>query len=205
MTTRTAKDIKQDLLKLVEEANNFQEQKLINKIKQHAAELDATAAAIDHAEKAAAYVNFKESEKYVNSLRKEMAETGTVLTDTFNGNSIAVKNIAGDSFRTFDQLKAGRVLKSAEGSLFLATSFTEGHGGSETTLIRLGHKCQASNEPVTPYSGVPCSFDYRSGRLIVAKHDAIKSDTVIIGGKTYVIKSQFLNRDNFHEYVLEQV
>lgn len=203
--SRNFKGIENDMKQLLAEAEAYTANKLIKKLSTHADNLKAATDAMLHSEKVAAYVAFKEAEEYINGLKADIAETGVTLTDTFNASQVSVKSIGNDTFRTFDKLKAGRIYEAKNGTKYLATSFTADFGGSETTLIRLTNKCYSADEKQTPYNGIDCRFSRSTGHLIVAKFDALKTDTVTIDGKMYLVKSAYLNCDSYREYELEQI
>lgn len=183
---RTMKEIEADLEALNKEATALQAKEKQDRIEALTARLKATADQMQHDQRAADYVRFMESKRYVDSLKASIEQNGLEAT-TATGEKFSLLFASGtNTAKTFAVLPLGSTVE-LKGILHLVDDFQHSFGGSTATLLPLSQKFLISDEKATPYSGRPCHFNRNKGLLTVAKKDRLQpSQAVIVDGVKFI-------------------
>lgn len=190
-----------DVEKKFEQLKSEKQQAVLNGITKR---LKSTADQLQHDQRSAVYVQFKEAEAYIMEQKADVESSGQIATDPA-GNQAAVKWIDNATARTFGSFKAGQTITIA-GYSYIVTDFAHSYAGSTLDLLALSSKALIDGEPTTPYSGRPCAFDYGAKTLILANSSRLAAgQTVIISGTKYVPRHIIGSQSYFVKYALEAV
>lgn len=200
---RNINAIETDMKKLVDEVEQVYEQKLSKKATDTLAAINARIDKMTHAAKAEAFLNFKESEKYVEGLKNDVEASGTKAISTFDQSSSSLKKISQDKYLTFANIKTGSV-HEISGTPYLAKHVDASPAGTIVEFLPMSQKFLIAGEPVTPYSGVVCSFDGKE--LTLDNFHRLKPDDVlVISGKSYIPKMSILGQKHYQRFELELI
>lgn len=194
--TMQIEDIQNEIKALEIKIRKHNAEKQAEKQKQILDRLTATAAALAHDQKAAAYLSWYESKSYVDGLKAQIEQDGTPATQPETGLShrLAVNpacdNDGTKTAKTFGHFKAGTVWE-IHGTPHLVTDFQPSPAGSTAKLLPLTAKYQAASRPVTPYSAVPCRWEPATKTLTVPPADRLSPGSqIVIDGKTWQPSAQ---------------
>ncbi len=203
MESRSIKTIEADMAKLVDEFKQIHKQKLVKKASDTLAAINARIDKMSHIAKAEAFLNFKESERYVEGLKQDVESTGTKAISGFDQSSSSLKKIAQDTYLTFANIKTGSV-HEIQGTPYLAKSVDYSPAGTTVEFLPMSQKFLIAGEPVTPFSGVACHFD---GKILTLDnfHRLKPDDVLVIAGKSYIPKMSILGQKHFQRFELEAV
>lgn len=176
----TLEDVNAEIRALTAKIDALTAKKKSEKLINIVTRLKSTTEDMAHTQKAVAYVTYKESEAYIDSLKAEIMASGATATNTLTGTQAAVKlSPDGSTAKTFDVLTPGATL-DISGVAYLVTGFEKSYAGSTAALLRLGTKVLIDGQPVTPYSSIPCDFDCQNKWLTMSIHDRLQQDDIIV-------------------------
>lgn len=203
MSNRTITELQSSLEQIQRETAAIASERRQGKIKALSDSIKAGAEALEHSQRSAAFVQFKESEAYILELQEEIAATGIVAIDTA-GNSYPLEWLddSRSKARLFGTLKVGSTVQ-VNGYVHLVTEFNFSFAGSEVSLQAMSSKMFLDGMPVTPFGGTAVHFHNGTKTLTVAARDRLQAGQAVnIGGVKYLPKSSYLTK-GFFRYELE--
>jgi hypothetical protein len=200
---RTLKNIHDDLQALSQEAARLELAAKIEKMEHDALAIVKAVEEADHKKKSAAFVEYEKSRAYVEGIRKDVEKSGTVAVSTYDGSKITFKRLEGNSYRTFDNLRAGQTVEIGT-TLHLVKSFDHDFAGSQAELLPLTHIFRIIGRKSTPYDKTPCNLS--GNRMIVPNYSKLNpSDILEINGKQYIPSAIYTTSKFYAEYELSEV
>lgn len=202
----TKEEILQDLAAVEIKLAGLQHQKRQERIQGIATRLKSTADQMQHDQRSAAYVQFKESESYILELIAEVESAGTIAKNALDV-SIPIKWLddSHTQARTFGTFKAGAPV-TVNGYSYLVEDFSHSYSGSTVSLLSLSSKMFIDGEKVLPYGGVDCHFNYSTKTVTLPLHTRLSKDSIVVlSGVKYRPLNQVGVAQSFVRYELQEV
>lgn len=202
----TRDTILNDLHSLEKRLDALKTQKQADQLRQITDRLTATAAAMEHDRKAAAYLAWYESKAYIDALKEQVETQGITAVNPVTGTSCKLQLApSGTTARTFGALKGGSILE-IQGRPTLVEKFDHSPAGSTATLLPFTAKFQPADRPVTPYSQQPCRWEPATKTLTVSPADRLTpGQQVVIDGVKYAPVAVIGSDAHCHRYELAEV